>query len=91
MIKMIKMIKWWIRYRFKARNARLRLKGYRYALTGSGAAHCRRLHKIGCYNLLPKKGIVKPVYFRTAQDAERWSDRDLLDCQACGGSDGEYF
>ncbi len=64
------------------------LLGYRYAVAVDQKAACYRLHRIGCYQLLPKRYPIRVVHFRSVADVEaarggRLADKDYLDCQAC--------
>jgi len=78
----------WRWRKFLIQNAKLRSQGFIYAITPHTGAYCHRLHKVGCYNLLPKKAVIRPLYFKTYREVEeargnRIDDKDLLECQSC--------
>ncbi len=83
-----KLLHWYSRRAFNKRNLVLKAKGYKYATTPKTSAYCHRLHKIGCYNLISKKGLIKPLYFRTLDEVEdargkSIQDKNMLECQSC--------
>lgn len=86
---MRKLRKWWQKRNYVAKNLKLKVQGYQYAICPNpeGAA-CYRLHKIGCFIFLPRKKAAKPIYFKTLEEVDaargkQLADIDYIECYYC--------
>ena len=74
---------------FKLKSLFIRIKGYNYAICSYADGCCYRLHKVGCFNMLPKRRKIKGiVYLKDISDYDKYRgnilrDIDYLECQGC--------
>ena len=86
-MKLIRVLKQYFRERkFQNDTRKLRHCGFEFAVCPKTSAKSHRVHRVGCHNLMPKRSVVRPIYFRRYDDIilnKQIEDKPLLYCQAC--------